>query len=607
MTILAFLDSPIQRFELTKEKTLIGRDAACDIVLDSQSVSKQHALISINGDRASLADLDSRNGTFINETRISSKSLPLPLKCNLRFGYDNVYYVFYLNSSTAVIPPYEPPEKLQHVIAQPVRFLSAISSTCDASSHHEIPPKQVPRLSTPRSFSKGNHIESIHKTEKTKEMEKKQGLVPKRSLDRPPISDCSKFENEDRVLKVNSLLQEWSELKQNQTKEASLKENLTKEASLKENQLKSTPIGDSNSVFQHFSSLNPHNESIQIKSLCDASVTASPVSLSKDIQVESKVAIETTDVSNQTDFPPIFDHISFFKRITELLGISLESGAEEDGILSEIENILLVNTRLQQGLHQASRELVEATQKIEQLHSTIDVLSQEDELKNVIINLRKELEQTKLNNFLLSQKNEALLDVLGQTQHSDTDVQNITSSLLDDVIKYKEIVENCKTMIKSHATDSKKIEQLKRKVTHLEGVIENQLRFHENVCRNKDEALDKLRRSIGDRIANHVSFDDKSTAAKLVDNVKRIEDDNRRLSTALFELQQKYQALSLEKTPIETQIDEQQSSKYLQIVEENANSKLYVSKLERQVSEMELQLQQCQVDEKKRTLINSFG
>ena len=54
---------------------ILGRDAACDIVLDSPSVSRQHAVIRCNGDICQIADLGSTNGTFVNGTRIQTSAL----------------------------------------------------------------------------------------------------------------------------------------------------------------------------------------------------------------------------------------------------------------------------------------------------------------------------------------------------------------------------------------------------------------------------------------------------------------------------------------------------------------------------------------------------
>ena len=54
-----------REFAVTDAMT-IGRDAACDIVLDDGAVSRQHARIEVGADGPEIRDLNSTNGTFVN-------------------------------------------------------------------------------------------------------------------------------------------------------------------------------------------------------------------------------------------------------------------------------------------------------------------------------------------------------------------------------------------------------------------------------------------------------------------------------------------------------------------------------------------------------------
>ncbi len=65
-----------QRFAVTHSLRL-GRDPGCDLVLDDPSASHQHARIDLVGGQASVIDLESSNGTWVNGQRISG---PHPLK-----------------------------------------------------------------------------------------------------------------------------------------------------------------------------------------------------------------------------------------------------------------------------------------------------------------------------------------------------------------------------------------------------------------------------------------------------------------------------------------------------------------------------------------------
>lgn len=63
-------DSETQDFPVTKTDILIGRAAECDIHLDDQQVSRFHANLKVAEDGMWLLDMDSRNGTLIDEKPI---------------------------------------------------------------------------------------------------------------------------------------------------------------------------------------------------------------------------------------------------------------------------------------------------------------------------------------------------------------------------------------------------------------------------------------------------------------------------------------------------------------------------------------------------------
>lgn len=58
-------------FPLVKSKTTIGREPSCDIVLEDEEVSRQHAIIGIVGQAIKLRDYNSTNGVFVNNQRIT--------------------------------------------------------------------------------------------------------------------------------------------------------------------------------------------------------------------------------------------------------------------------------------------------------------------------------------------------------------------------------------------------------------------------------------------------------------------------------------------------------------------------------------------------------
>ena len=63
-----------RRYPLENPHYVMGRHPDCDIVLESGSVSRQHAKISKNGSNFVLEDLKSRNGTFVNGRLINEST-----------------------------------------------------------------------------------------------------------------------------------------------------------------------------------------------------------------------------------------------------------------------------------------------------------------------------------------------------------------------------------------------------------------------------------------------------------------------------------------------------------------------------------------------------
>ncbi len=65
----------VQKQPLNRERILIGRDELCDIRIDSQWVSRHHALIINSSKGVTLADLGSTNGTFVDGRQIKQCAL----------------------------------------------------------------------------------------------------------------------------------------------------------------------------------------------------------------------------------------------------------------------------------------------------------------------------------------------------------------------------------------------------------------------------------------------------------------------------------------------------------------------------------------------------
>ncbi|NXT91392.1 C170B protein, partial [Anhinga rufa] len=78
------------RHRLPREMIFVGRDD-CELMLQSRSVDKQHAVINYDKEKDEhwVKDLGSLNGTFVNDVRIpDQKYITLKLNDVIRFGYD---------------------------------------------------------------------------------------------------------------------------------------------------------------------------------------------------------------------------------------------------------------------------------------------------------------------------------------------------------------------------------------------------------------------------------------------------------------------------------------------------------------------------------------
>ncbi|MCB9555683.1 MAG: diguanylate cyclase [Deltaproteobacteria bacterium] len=64
-----------RRFPLDGQSHTIGRGADCDIVIDLDSVSRRHARIDVASKGIRVKDLDSTNGSYVNEVQVQSCEL----------------------------------------------------------------------------------------------------------------------------------------------------------------------------------------------------------------------------------------------------------------------------------------------------------------------------------------------------------------------------------------------------------------------------------------------------------------------------------------------------------------------------------------------------
>lgn len=82
--VLTVREGGAERRVVVDGRALVGRDPDCEVVLESRSVSRRHALLEGAGEVWIVRDLGSANGLFVEGRRVSEA--PLKGRTSLRFG-----------------------------------------------------------------------------------------------------------------------------------------------------------------------------------------------------------------------------------------------------------------------------------------------------------------------------------------------------------------------------------------------------------------------------------------------------------------------------------------------------------------------------------------
>src|SRR5947209_3980267 len=72
--ILSMRGDELDRRELV-EPTVIGRAPDCDVAVHDILLSRKHCLLEQSGDGWAIIDLDSKNGTFVNGSKVDVQAL----------------------------------------------------------------------------------------------------------------------------------------------------------------------------------------------------------------------------------------------------------------------------------------------------------------------------------------------------------------------------------------------------------------------------------------------------------------------------------------------------------------------------------------------------
>lgn len=105
-TAILVIDKGLQQrtvIRLQRGPNVLGRDGVADVVLPNRTLSRRHAEVIIRGDSATLRDLESLNGTYLNGIRVGASELEIKSGDRIEFGGD-IGGTIHLDSGDTTLP-----------------------------------------------------------------------------------------------------------------------------------------------------------------------------------------------------------------------------------------------------------------------------------------------------------------------------------------------------------------------------------------------------------------------------------------------------------------------------------------------------------------------
>ncbi len=103
--ILSIQDGPEKGrvIVLASERMVLGREDDCDIRINHGSISRHHAVLTLQNNTWAIDDLQSQNGVFVNNERVAGSRTLFP-PCQIRFGLVNTMFTIDQPVSVAELP-----------------------------------------------------------------------------------------------------------------------------------------------------------------------------------------------------------------------------------------------------------------------------------------------------------------------------------------------------------------------------------------------------------------------------------------------------------------------------------------------------------------------
>lgn len=146
-----------KQFPLIAERTIVGRHPTCQIILNSNVVSRQHAQVLESHGTFYIEDLRSRNGTFVNERKIAGRT---ELNDGDQIRLCDVVMNFVMFPSATQFPP-PPQQRAPRVDSDTIDAMT--SGVLDHSQLFELPSDEAPQFETSTSIRR-HPSDSVYKS-----------------------------------------------------------------------------------------------------------------------------------------------------------------------------------------------------------------------------------------------------------------------------------------------------------------------------------------------------------------------------------------------------------------------------------------------------------
>ncbi len=73
--VVTIEDGPATEFPIKDGANTMGRSEDCDVVVDHRSLSRKHAVLTVDSEALTLTDLDSTNGTFLDGQEVTQQAI----------------------------------------------------------------------------------------------------------------------------------------------------------------------------------------------------------------------------------------------------------------------------------------------------------------------------------------------------------------------------------------------------------------------------------------------------------------------------------------------------------------------------------------------------